>query len=84
MKKRKKVKFEYISDKELINMIVEERNTFYKMIDFMAEYIDRVDTKHNHCAGFLCTVATTCYPEEERKKICCNCIKIWARKEAEK
>lgn len=27
------------------------------------------------CAINMCTVATTCYPEDEEKHICSNCIK---------
>lgn len=39
-----------------------------------AEIIEKVDS--GKCNGaFFCTVATTCYGEEERKRICTACWK---------
>lgn len=58
-----------------MNEIAERIEKKDETINKMADFIDEVDTKNKHCAGLLCTVATTCYPEEERKRICCSCIK---------
>ena len=52
-----------------------ENNKLNLIINKMAEFIDEIDIKQTHCLGLWCTVATTCYPEEERKKICIDCIK---------
>ncbi len=42
-------------------------------IDEKVEEIYR--QKKYSCAGYMCVVATTCYSEEEKKKICCQCLK---------
>ena len=58
--------------------LFESKETIQKLqeiIDLMAAYIDAVDVKSLHCAGYICTVATTAYPPKERRIICSNCIK---------
>lgn len=70
----------------LLNLIEKQQKEIEKkdrQIDLMADFIDRIDEKSEHCRGYLCTVATTYYPEEERKKICSNCIKGIFKNKAE-
>lgn len=59
-------------DNQYLKEELEEKDM---IIDNMADFIDEVDTKNLHCRGYICTVATTCYEEAERKRICRSCIK---------
>lgn len=70
-------------DYEAIDTIIFELDKKEKTINLMSEFIDKVDSKSQHCMGYICTVATTYYPEEERKRICCNCIKNIFKEKAE-
>lgn len=63
-----------------IEELEEENKKLNLMINKMAEYIDEIDTKGHCCQGLICTVATTYYPNEERKRICTDCIKNQFRK----
>lgn len=47
-----------------------------KIEEALNRTIERIyEHKAYNCAGYMCTVATTCYEPEEEKRICTGCLK---------